>query len=247
MVLRSKASLLGAAGLMMVIGVILALMMLAAPPASAHAGYHSAGHEHPRHDEQIERLGAAWWQWALQKPTPINPQVGSYSGGPKCNGSSVRGVWFLAGSYNGAKVVRHCTMPVGRKLFFPIVNVFDADPKGVFKEKQYRQCVNSFMDQTLKGSTTYATVDGKRVSGEREDTPVFRFNLPKNNLYGAPSGPYLGVADGLWVLLPPLSKGEHTIRFGGNFPNAPTGGCLGGGGPFKQNNTYKLRVVSETH
>lgn len=215
----------------MAIGVILALVMLAAPLASAHAG-----HERSRHDEQIERLGAAWWTWALEKPTRVNPQVGSYSGGPKCDGSSVRGVWFLAGSYNGTKVVRHCTMPAGRKLFFPIVNVFDADPKGVFKEKQYRRYVNSFMDQALKGSTTYATVDGRPVSGQRADTPVFSFDLPKENLYGAPSGPYLGVADGLWVLLPrPLSKGEHTIRFGGSFPNAPGGG-------FKQDNTYKLRV-----
>jgi hypothetical protein len=34
-------------------------------------------------------------------------------------------------------------------------------------------------------------------------------------------------------LLRPLKKGEHTITFGGNFPN----------GGFEQNNTYILTVV----
>ena len=243
MVLRRRVSPLVAAVLMTMIGAILALMVLAAPPASAHAGHRSA------RQERIRELGADWWQWALEKPAPINPQVGSYSGGPKCNGASgERGVWFLAGALGGGKAVRHCTVLVGTKLFFPIVNAFDADPRGTFNEKTYRRCVNRFMDRELKGSTTYATVDGKParpVSGQRADTPVFTFDLPKDNVFGDSSlaGSYLGVADGLWVLEHPLSKGEHTVRFGGRFPNAPTGGCIGAG-PRKENITYTLRVVS---
>src|SRR5919202_1137555 len=186
MVLKRKISPLMAVVLMTAIGALLALTVLYAPPASAHAGHRSA------RQERIRELGADWWQWAAQKPKPINPQVGSYSGGPKCNGSSgERGIWFLAGSYNGNRVVRHCTVPVGTKLFFPIVNVFNGDPKGVFDEKTYRQGVNDFIDQALKGGTTYATVDGKParpVSGERADTPVFTLTFPKHNLYGAQRG-----------------------------------------------------------
>jgi hypothetical protein len=236
MVLKRRVSPLAAAVLMAAIGVILALMALAVPPASAHAGHRSA------RQERIGELGADWWQWAAERPVPVNPQVGSYSGGPKCDGSSgERGVWFLAGSYNGTKVVRHCTIPVGTKLFFPIVNVFNGDPKGIFDEKAYRQGVHDQMNQILEGGTTYATVDGKParpVSGERADTPVFTIDFPNNDLYGAPPGfSQLSVADGVWVLEHPLSKGEHTIRFGGSFPNAPGGG-------FAQDNTYRLRVVS---
>lgn len=237
MVLNGRVSPLAAAVLATAIGAVLALMALAVPPASAHAGHRSA------RQERIRELGADWWQWALEKPAPINPQVGSYSGGPKCNGASgERGVWFLAGALGGGKAVRHCTVSVGAKLFFPIVNAFDADPKGTFKEAKYRRCVNRFMDQTLKGSTTYATVDGKParpVSGQRADTPVFAFKLPKHNVFNDPTlaGRYLSVADGVWVLEHPLSKGEHIIRFGGHFPNASGGG-------FAQDNTYKLRVVS---
>jgi hypothetical protein len=222
------------------IGAILALMVLAVPVAYAQAGQPAGRHQ------QIRELGAAWWTWALEKPTSKNPQVGDYSGGPKCNGGGERGVWFLAGSLSGGKATRHCTMPVGRRLFFPIVNVFHADPKGTVNEEKYRRCVNRYMDLTLKGSTTFATIDGKRVSGQRADTPLFTFDLPKDNVFGAPSGAYIGVADGLWVLQHPLSKGEHTVHFGGSFPNAPTGGCIGGGA-FKENITYKLKVVSKAH
>jgi hypothetical protein len=244
MVLRRRVSPLVAAVLVTAIGVTLALMALAVPQASAHARHRSA------RQERIRELGADWWQWAAQQPKPVNPQVGSYSGGPKCDGASgERGIWFLAGSYNGTKVVRHCTVPVGTKLFFPIVNVFNGDRKAKFDEKTYRHDVNRSIDKDLKGGTTYATVDGKParpVSGERADTPVFTITFPKLNLYGArPGFTQLTVADGVWVLEHPLSKGEHTIRFGGSFPNAPGGG-------FAQDNTYKLRVVSraqwnETH
>jgi hypothetical protein len=236
MVLKRRISPLAATVLVTAIGAVLALMALAVPPASAHAGHRWA------RQERIRELGADWWQWAAQQPKPVNPQVGSYSGGPKCDGASgERGVWFLAGSYNGTKVVRHCSIPVGTKLFFPIVNVFNGDRKGKFEEKKYRRIVNHQMDRILKGGTTYATVDGKParpVSGQRADTPVFTLAFPKHNLYGAPPGfTQLSVADGVWVLEHPLSKGEHTIRFGGSFPNAPGGG-------FAQDNTYKLRVVS---
>jgi hypothetical protein len=47
-----------------------------------------------------------------------------------------------------------------------------------------------------------------------------------------PPGPSDSVADGRWVKLPPLSKGEHDIEFGGSFF----------GGSLIQENTYHLTV-----
>jgi hypothetical protein len=189
------------------------------------------------------QAGAAWWQWALEKPTSENPQMGAYSGGIKCDGKSgQKRVWFLAGTLDGSSVTRTCTAPAGRPLFFPIVNTFHADPKGTANEEDFRQCVNLAMDNILRGSSMFATVDKKPVSGERADTPVFTFNLPTDNMFGAPSGPYDGVADGVWAYLSPLSKGKHTIHFGGDFPNAPVGGCTEGTGAFKEDTTYKLMV-----
>jgi len=79
-------------------------------------------------------------------------------------------------------------------------------------------------------------IDGKKVSGLspkapvfRADSPLFTFNLPTDNILGescppagqpagtlplrlCPPGPSPSVADGYYVLLEPLSPGEHTIR-----------------------------------
>jgi hypothetical protein len=188
--------------------------------------------------QSLGELGADWWKWALQKPEHINPLVGSYSGGPQCQGQR-GGVFFLAGSLTGEAVTRECTVSSNTWIFFPIVNNFFGEPKGIGSEEEFRQFVNNCMDQALVGSTTFVTLDGEPLTiQERADTPLFNLTLPGPNVLGAPPGRYQAVADGLWVLLPPLTEGTHTITFGGTFPNNPRA-C---GGPFSQNNTYILTV-----
>jgi hypothetical protein len=100
-----------------------------------------------------------------------------------------------------------------------------------------RTLSNRQMNRFLARSTMVVTVDGKPIAisktENRADTPLFTVNLPKNNIFGVKPEPYEAVADGVWVLLPPLSEGTHTIKFGGTF----------NGGAFKQDNTYILTVV----
>lgn len=62
---------------------------------------------------------AAWWQWALSAPTPVNPLVDPV--GADCAAGQSGSVWFLAGTFGGA-VTRTCNVPVGRSLFFPVAN-----------------------------------------------------------------------------------------------------------------------------
>jgi hypothetical protein len=188
--------------------------------------------------QTLGELGADWWKWAVQKPEHINPLVGSYSGGPKCKGQR-GGVFFLAGTLTGESVTRECTVSSNTWIFFPVVNTFQGEPKGIGSEEEFRQFVNNCIDQALVGSTTFVILDGEPLTiQERADTPLFNLTVPGNNVFGAPPGRYQAVADGVWVLLPPLSEGTHTIEFGGDFPNNPEE-C---GGPFRQNNTYILTV-----
>ncbi len=177
------------------------------------------------------QLSADWWKWALQKPADQSPLVGSYSGGPQCQGQR-GGVFFLAGSLTGEPVTRECTVPSGTPIFLPLVNSFCGDVKGTGSEQEFRQCANESLDQLLQGSTTFITVDGNPVdvSGQRAESPLFTVTLPQNNVLGAPPGAYDVVSDGVWVLLPPLSEGTHTIHFGVT------------GGEFTQDNTYILTV-----
>src|SRR5215211_5103821 len=106
------------------------------------------------------QLSAEWWRWALQKPADQNPLVGSYSGGPQCQGQR-GGVFFLGGTTTGESVTRECTVSSNTWIFFPIVNIFAGEPKGVGSEEEFRQLVNDCIDQALVGSTTFATLDGE--------------------------------------------------------------------------------------
>jgi hypothetical protein len=204
----------------------------------------------------LKQLGAEWWIWALEEPTPTNPLLGDYTDGPQCDGffDKAGGIFFLAGTFGSGEATRECTVPHKTRLFFPIMNTFWAEPPGAFTEQEYREYVNMCIDEALMGSTMFVTVDGEPVpisiQKQRADTSFFSFELPLNNIFGAPPDAlvYEGVADGVWVLLPRLSKGEHIITFGGDFPNNPPGNApsgpppLGCGGAFSQNNTYTLTV-----
>jgi hypothetical protein len=209
--------------------------MVAAPLASAQAG-----------QTQVGKLGAAWWQWAGPKPTATNPVVGSYSyktdiGAIKCDGSNPSGAWFLAGTSDGSAVTRECKAPANTKIFFPLVtNVCGpawSDPYNT--ESELRAECNTIIDNTLNNANPYARVDGKKVRMVRADTPLFESTaVPADNPFGVVGGTSIAVADGLWVLLPNgLSKGKHTVEFGGTFTNP-----FDASATFSQNNTYNLKV-----
>ena len=221
------------------LGLLLALG-LAAPMASAQVG------QGAKASGKAGELAADWWQWALSEPTATNPLVGSYEGGPQCDGRPLGDVpgkkWFLAGSFDGSAVERTCTMPVGTQLFFPVGNVVFLITEPGETEEIARDYVNDFMDAVLADPefSMVVTVDGREVKSKRivrADSPLFTATLPEDNLFsaccGLPAGEYDAVADGLWAALPPLPPGEHTIHFEISAPS------LG----FSQDNTYHLTVV----
>jgi hypothetical protein len=202
--------------IIMALGVLMALA-LATPMALAQVGPGAKA------SDKTAELSVAWWKWALSKPVEVNPQIGSYKGGPKCDGTPVSPTpgktWFLAGSNTNEKVKRTCTMPVGTKLFFPVVNAV-AFPfaEGETRQNQ-RQLVRQFIREVVNAPDfrMSVTVDGKEVKSNRIDrelSPVFSVTLPKDNVFGIPAGKYNDASsNGLWVTLPPLSKGKHKIHF----------------------------------
>jgi hypothetical protein len=235
--------------LMMAISVLLALIV-ALPMAVGQVG------QGAKASDKAAELSVAWWQWALSKPVEDNPLIGSYEGGPQCDGTPVTPTqgkwWFLAGNFgSGAAVERTCTMPVGTKLFFPVVNVV-AFPffEGETRQNQ-RQLARQFIREVVNAPdfTMSVTVDGKEVKSNRivrALSPVFSFTLPEENVFdplvpppGVPAGEYDDASsNGLWVTLPPLSRGEHTIHFEMS-ATTETFGFIA------QDNTYNLTVVNK--
>jgi hypothetical protein len=227
--------------IVLAISVILALVV-AMPMSLAQVGQGATA------SGTAEELAAAWWQWALSKPVEDNPGIGgdpTYSEA-QCDGTPVTPTqgkqWFLAGTYNGDSVVRTCTMPVGTHLFFPVVNAVAFPFAEGETEENQRQAVIDFINGVLSDPEfSYSvTVDGKEVNSNRivrALSPVFSVTLPEDNIFGIPAGEYDSAsADGLWVTLPPLPPGEHTIHFEMDAPNAFDG--------ISQDNTYILTVVN---
>jgi hypothetical protein len=231
------------------ISVLLALIV-ALPMAFAQVGQGAMA------SGSAEKLAAAWWQWALSKPVEVNPLIGSYNGGAKCDGTPVTPTqgkqWFLAGTFNGSPVVRTCTMPVGTQLFFPVVNVVAFPFAAGETEANQRQIVIDYMNNVLSDPefSMLVTVDGKEVKSNRivrALSPIFTVTLPVNNIFGIAAGTYPSAsANGLWVALPPLPPGEHEIHFEMSAPNADGDPVTPGVQHVSpQDNTYILTVVNK--
>jgi hypothetical protein len=191
-------------------------------------------------------LVAAWWQWAVEEPSGQNPAQGSYAesvppGDIQCDGSNPSGVWFLAGTFDGSTVMRTCTAPANTQLFFPVVNNIYVFTDGNDTEEEARNSLNGFMDAVLADRTfkrtLVVTVDGKPVKSSsiaRADSQFFTLVVPQGSVFGprVHPGEHKAMGTGLWVTLPSLPEGEHTIHVEWRAPSIN----------FKQNTTYHLTV-----
>jgi hypothetical protein len=65
-----------------------------------------------------EQLTAEWWQWLTAIPAATSPNADG-----DCSQNQSGDVFFLGGNFGGSSV-RSCTIPEGKGLFFPVLNVF---------------------------------------------------------------------------------------------------------------------------
>ncbi len=241
-------------GLQLSVVMVLGLMMLAPIIAQADSSNLNPGILPPDSKPYGLTYGewsAKWWQWALSIPTPDNSLVDD-DGHNAANGQSGP-VWFLAGKIcvitcPVATADRSVDVPAGKALFFPILNAEAdnlADPPTTYSEAELRAFAKANMDS---GENMVAEVDGVPVKGlesslttqYRVTSPVFTYHIPENNIYSLfglnfPEQDVPGaVADGVFLMLAPLPKGQHTIHFAGNFGTA-----------FALNIHYTINVVPD--
>jgi hypothetical protein len=199
---------------------------------------------------------AVWFQWALSLPATRHPLFDTADCGEGQSGP----VFFLGGRFcafppppgqtcDASVFARTCTVPAGKALFFPILNVEDslieeaAASSGINTVAGLRVVAASITD----GITDLAAeVDGHGVrdlDAFRVQSPSFRITLtPEHNVLaaigetGIPDGATsLAVADGVYLMLAPLPVGKHTVHF--------HGGCGAVCGNFTIDGTYHLNVV----
>jgi hypothetical protein len=170
-------------------------------------------------------FSAAWWQWAYGLPDENHPVVAE--GEVDCSYGQSGRVWFLAGTTGGVKE-RICTVPVGKPVLYPLINFGWVNepgdcgrPEGCTVDEK-RGELNALIDTYV--CNLYSTVDGKPTVQIEVESPTFLAEL-NNDVFGLPAGliDEESVADGFWVLLPPLSAGEHVLDFGGQLCDPGTG------------------------
>ncbi len=190
-------------------------------------------------------LNASWWQWFFSVPASKNPGLAK-NGSVDCSVGQSGNVWFLAGKFlSSGTFTRSCTIPVGKALFIPLINSWQDNvcvkpPHGVGQLRALAA------DSVYPPVELHASIDGSPLLSQRAISPVFSYTLPPppdNVIYaefgvsipgdcGTTSSTVDGaVADGFYIMLPPLTAGSHRINFGGT---GPTG--------FTLNVTYNLTV-----
>ncbi len=186
---------------------------------------------------------ARWWQYVLGSPRDSN--IVTDLTGQYCGLGQWGPVFFLAGS-TGGTVVRSCTIPAGKGLLVPLLNFAGAVPDDALTIEDVISGYSAAADM-IDVDTLSFTIDGISV----RNLAKYRFQTPIFSLIGAaPSFTsdggcvnttphcYEGFraeawADGYWVMLNPLSAGEHTIHF---YAEVPAWGVV-------QDVTYHLTVL----
>jgi hypothetical protein len=162
---------------------------------------------------------AAWWQWVYLfsiADDPINDPTGE-----KAPLKQKGPVWFLAGT-RGTTTERTVTVPSGKALFFPIVNICgwttsEPGPESEAEMKEIRPGVKDAVDHATE---LEVIMDGVALQGLRnyrsQSPPSFLFTSPAD---GPPErvGTHEAFSDGYWIMLEPLSPGQHTLYFRGKF------------------------------
>ena len=178
---------------------------------------------------------AKWWQWAYSLPVDQNPwfdEEGSCANGAH---GQFGPVWFLTGIINSSGTAeRNCTVPAGKALFFPIVNVEDATLESGLTGEALREFPTYVVGLVTDLEAEIDGVPLEDLYEYRAVSPLFVYGpLPENNVlqfFGidAPAGstsaglptvvPVPSAAgDGYYLMLAPLPVGQHTIHFRGTF------------------------------
>ena len=192
-----------------------ALVLGASPAAQADRDAQVLPPNSRPYGKTYAEWSAKWWQWFMEHPVAGHPAVDS----PAFDVSSGQdgNVWFLGSPFG--TVERSVTIPTGKALFIGPLNAEASDLEGLgATEEEQRETAEWIADHIVSVS---CSVDGKPVKNierYRVQSPQFSFTAPDPWIFSpAPGGEGTAVSDGYFVMLPPLSKGNHTVHFAGSF------------------------------
>jgi hypothetical protein len=199
--------------------------------AEANAGAHPAVVLPPNarpYGKTYGQWSAVWWKYVLEIPASTNPLKDTV--GTNCAVQQSGPVFFLGGLWNtGGSVIRNCTVPHGKALFFPIRNC-EADntvaPGGTRTTYTAAELLALCQQQIDNAHDLSASLDGKDIPGlnlpsiYRASSPPFSVVVPTDSLFEdaneevTPGEVLTPIeADGIYLMLAPLTAGHHVLLF----------------------------------
>lgn len=165
-----------------------------------HAGYAGLTYD---------EWSARWWQWASAYRTKTGSPFRDATGENFTVGQSGP-VWFVPGWNYSSSHVREVAVPSGTALLFPCTATRFNYPA---TDEEHQALVDAFVARI---ADPVAEVDGEPIEGLTSYlavSPPFNYLVPPDDIFDTPPGEYgpAGSA-GYFILLAPLSVGEHTIR-----------------------------------
>lgn len=162
--------------------------------------------------------GGRWWQWAFSIPAGENPLLDET--GERCMvDQPSKGFVYLVGVFNatGTAVREDCVIPTGRAIFAPLVNVecSSLEPAPFYGDdpESLAACLEPW-----GWTDTFAELDGYDRRTVEQRSSMYEIGpMPENNILGAAAGATgVSMANGEYVMIPPLPPGEHHLHFGGD-------------------------------
>ena len=159
-----------------------------------------------------------WWQWAMSIPSEMNP-LNDQTGKNARNKATRKRCLVFSGTWATEKLInipnREVTVPSDRAILFPVINC-EANPI----EYPYLKTDEDIINHVIQDENTIvlkeAFINDTAIPIQRVPSNPSLFSLrllDKND-----NNKYIDTrasADGYWVFLKPLPKGEYNIKFGG--------------------------------
>lgn len=166
-----------------------------------------------------EEWMADYYRWVFQFDCANLPYLDST--GALQNLNQPNGVFFLNGKRT--TVPLHITVPAGQRIFLGQPNIYAPYPNTLFGTPGPNQTLDEFLKIQMDGflsnyTDNYAILDGDTLNldGYRTWTGSFQVNLNPDLVNCVfPQTPQYLFAGGDFVMLKPLSPGQHTIKRGG--------------------------------
>jgi hypothetical protein len=166
----------------------------------------------------LHQYANIWWQWTStmgDEISPVRDKTGEY-----CHVNQSGNVWFLAGGYGTSKIKRHCVIPYGKHIFFPIINMAywpESDVSKTCEEVKKESALNNGELYFV-----YAELDGHSIPNVRNNRIKSKDCFDLHELLAKKKSTkkvYPAATDGYWLMLKPLSKGMHSLKFNAQYHN----------------------------